>query len=259
MSILILTNRNPGNIYLVNRISERFDVSGRVILEANPRDSRDKYKFWMNKVKRYGLAKTINKYLFLKLQGNSVDDAAVTKRFFYPSEDNISYRFETDEMVTTDINSDAVAEFICSKSPELIAVCGSNLIKPHIFTLPPKGTINIHCGITPDYRCANPVEWAIFNKDFEKVGVTIHYINEGLDTGNIIAQKAANLEKGDTIKSLYCKNIVNGGDLMIQAIEDILNGNEEAIPQDTTQGHHYLSIEYGYYQSLKVNHILRKI
>ena len=84
MSILILTNRNPGNIYLVNRISEKFEVSGRVMLEAKPRESRDKYKFWMNKVKRYGLAKTINKYLFLKLQGNSADDASVSKKFFQP-------------------------------------------------------------------------------------------------------------------------------------------------------------------------------
>lgn len=259
MSIVILTNRNPGNIYLVNRISKRYNVSAKVILETKPRNNTDKYDFWLKKIKRYGLLKTFNKYLFVKAQSRYHSGNSIIKKYFHPNSNSISYDYETDEFLTYDINSEAVTDFISSKKPDLIVVCGSNLIKPHIFNIPPLGTINIHCGITPDYRCANPVEWAVYNKDLKKIGVTIHFIDEGLDTGNIIAQKTTSVEKGDTIKSLYCKNIVNGGELMLKAISDILKGTCRSIPQNLSLGHHYLSIEFGFFQNYKVNRILENI
>lgn len=259
MRILILTNRNTGNVYLVNKISSMFNVIGRVILEVKPKDRSEKWAFWKKRVKRYGILKTVNKYLFLKIKRNEKNDSIIKKLYFHPDTEKINYRYDSDEMITYDINSKEVENFIRSKCPDIIIVCGSNIIKPNIFEIPLKGTINIHCGITPDYRSANPVEWAIYNRDFQKIGVTIHYVDEGLDTGNIISQKTVKVEKGDSVTSLYCKNIVNGGELMIRAIQDISENRVNTFPQDLQKGRHYLSVNYGLLQHIKVKKILRSV
>lgn len=127
-----------------------------------------------------------------------------------------------------------------------------------IFKLAPKGTINIHCGISPDYRSANPVEWALYNKDYRKIGVTIHYVDEKLDTGDIISQKTIVPGSNDTIESLYCKNIFNGAELMINALKNIESGKIQASPQIKGIGKHYNSIEFGLLQKIKVLYNLKK-
>ena len=259
MKLLLFTMPTTGNIFLTNRLSENFNIAGMVILKSESRNKKQVRDFWLKKIKRFGFIKTLNKFLYYKASAKNDNSGSIEKSFFYPDEDEIGYKFKTDILNTYNINSIETAQFIMSKSPDLIAVCGSNIIKPEIFTLPPKGTINIHVGITPFYRSANPVEWALYNKDFDKIGVTIHFVDEGLDTGRMIYQKTAQIEKGDTVASLYCKNIVNGTELMVKTIKDIEADELKSFSQPLKEGKHYLAFEYGYWQNRKVNNILKSI
>jgi methionyl-tRNA formyltransferase len=74
--------------------------------------------------------------------------------------------------------------------PDLLVVYGFNwILPPDVFGMPRLGTINIHPSLLPRYRGPAPVLWAIRNGDAE-IGVTIHRIDEGVDTGPILAQRA---------------------------------------------------------------------
>ena len=259
MNIVILTIKNPGNIFLANLLSEHFHVAGMIILEEKSKTFPEKLDFWFKAARKYGLYKTINKYVYLKLIHRTEKAKCINVTYYSANDRELDYRFETEIMRTSDINSDETAHFIASKDPDVIAVCGSKVLKPKIFKQARKGTVNIHCGITPDYRSANPVEWALFNRDFDRVGVTIHFVNEGVDTGDVIYQKNIGVQRGDTVSSIYARDIREGAGLMIKAIEDIAEGKVKATSQPANAGKHYMSFEYGYIQNRRVNKILKSI
>jgi len=259
LRLVILTIKTPGNIYLANRLEREFDVVGLVSLVEKRKTRKEKWEFWLRQIERYGFSKVFNRYLFLKLSSRDRTAGSIEKSFFPFSSHNGEYLFQTDILETHDINSDDVANFISSRSPDVIAVCGSKVLKPKIFKLAPKGTINIHCGITPHYRSANPVEWALYNKDFEKIGVTIHFVDEGVDTGNVIYQQTIPVERGDTVRSLYCKDILAGAEFMVKAIKDITADTVNSFPLPKNVGKHYLAIEYGLLQHNMVQRVLKSL
>ena len=74
-------------------------------------------------------------------------------------------------------------------NPDIIVVYSmSQLLKENIFSIPKYGTINLHAGLLPNYRGPFPYFWMYYNTD-KKGGVTVHYIDEGEDTGDIIYQE----------------------------------------------------------------------
>ena len=79
-----------------------------------------------------------------------------------------------------------MVEYIKYLKPDLAIAFGVGLIKPYIFDIPKWGTINIHRGHIDSYRGLDSDLWALYNKEFNKIDVTIHYIDEHLDTGDIL-------------------------------------------------------------------------
>ncbi|MGI6455390.1 MAG: formyltransferase family protein [bacterium] len=78
--------------------------------------------------------------------------------------------------------------WVREKNPDFICVKSmSQLLKENIFSIPKYGTINLHPSILPNYRGPNPLFWTMFNQECES-GMTVHYINKGEDTGDILRQ-----------------------------------------------------------------------
>ena len=101
----------------------------------------------------------------------------------------------------------------------------SQLLKECIFGLPKYGTINIHPSYLPEYRGANPDFWQYYNMEMNP-GVTVHYVNEGEDTGDIIYQKRVYIPLGTRSPDRLDKLIADAGvPLMLKAIQAIKEGN----------------------------------
>lgn len=130
IKVLILTIKNPGNIFLVNKIMENFNVVGRVKLVTKKKKKKEVYRLWAKRIHKNGFLKTINKLLLVKLQNKLWNDDTDSRDFFFKNNQKTDYKYGTDEIVTENINSDEVAEFIMKRNPDVIAVCGSNIIKP---------------------------------------------------------------------------------------------------------------------------------
>ena len=92
--------------------------------------------------------------------------------------------------------------------PDVIINCGGGIFRSPFIEIPKIGIINAHMGLLPNYRGMNVLEWSILNND--PIGVTLHYIDEGIDPGDIIKFKEIKATKTDTIKTLREKsNIIN--------------------------------------------------
>lgn len=129
------------------------------------------------------------------------------------------------------INSEESLNKIKAIKPDLIVVAAfGQILKKDLLAIPKYGCINIHASLLPKYRGAAPINWAIINGERES-GITIMEMEEGLDTGDIIAQKALPILQEDDSSTLHDKLSILGSELLIETIADIISGKAVRVPQ----------------------------
>jgi len=246
-----LTSDTTANLYLVNRLLRQFEVVGMVI-ESPPAAATAEEKIARRKrmLERHGRLRTLNKlaYNWFRSRFLSGPDAATVRAALFPAGANVRYERAVDTVTVENINAPACIEFVKRHAPDLIAVCGTGVIKPEVFTLAPLGAINIHTGITPDYRSADPIFWAIYCGEPEKVGVTIHHVDAGIDTGRIIRQSAVPIESGDSMASIYARCVARGAELYLETLRDLAQGTTPTIDRSGVKGRAFYSIQLGIVQ-----------
>lgn len=119
--------------------------------------------------------------------------------------------------------------------PQLIVVAAYGRLLPNeILEYPAMGCINVHSSLLPKYRGAAPINWAILNGEKE-TGVTIMYMAEALDAGDVIAQAAIAIEPDETAPMLTARLAELVGKLLVQSVAAIEAGTARRIPQDEAQ------------------------
>lgn len=117
-------------------------------------------------------------------------------------------------------------------SPDLIVVAAYGKILPvDILELPRLGCVNVHSSLLPKYRGAAPINWAILNGEAES-GVTIMYMAEGLDTGDILASEATEIALDENAQQLHDRLAQIGAGLLCRVIPKLESGTAKAVPQD---------------------------
>ncbi len=123
-------------------------------------------------------------------------------------------------------------EEIKKLNPDVICVVAYGKILPkEILEIPTFGCINVHASLLPKYRGAAPIQWAILNGD-KTTGVTTMYMDEGMDTGDIILKKEVSINDNQTTGELWDELKKIGGDLLVDTLEKIKNGTAPRIKQD---------------------------
>ena len=126
----------------------------------------------------------------------------------------------------------AALALIQELAPELIVVAAYGRILPdEILAAPPKGCINVHSSLLPNYRGAAPIHWAVLNGDRE-TGVTIMHMAHDLDAGDIIAQAATPIDPDETVVALHDRLAVLGAELLVNVVADIAAGTATRTPQE---------------------------
>jgi methionyl-tRNA formyltransferase len=117
-------------------------------------------------------------------------------------------------------------------------------LPPHIFNLPRHGTLNVHDSLLPAYAGFSPLIWALINGETE-VGVTAHLMNEDLDAGGIVLQRAVPVLDTDTATDLFHKTVALIGPVAKEALARIASGNLATVEQDRSKASffHKRSIE----------------
>lgn len=133
------------------------------------------------------------------------------------------------------LKSGEALEQLSALKPELIVVAAYGKILPkEILDLPRLGCINVHSSLLPRYRGAAPINWAILNGETE-TGVTIMYMAEGLDTGDIISQRATAIDPDETVESLHDRLALLGAELLGETVAAIGAGTAQRVPQNDAE------------------------
>lgn len=122
-------------------------------------------------------------------------------------------------------------EQIRELKPDLVCVVSYGIILPKSFLeIPNLGCINVHPSLLPKYRGSAPIQWAILNGD-KKTGVTIMYLNEQMDAGDIIIQEEVEIDENETTGELWERLGNMGADLLLDSVNKIFEGSANRIPQ----------------------------
>ncbi len=120
--------------------------------------------------------------------------------------------------------------------PDIIVVAAYGKILPKaILDMPKYGCINVHTSLLPDYKGAAPIQWAVLNGEKE-TGVTIMYMDEGCDTGDIISAERITIAEDETGGGLHDKLAMLGGELLVRTLPSILDGSCSRTPQEKGVG-----------------------
>ncbi len=118
-----------------------------------------------------------------------------------------------------------------------VVVAYGQILPMSILTMPKYGCVNVHGSLLPAYRGAAPIQWAVLNGD-TKTGVTIMYMDKGMDTGDMILKREMPIEADDTYGTLHDRMSVVGADALIEALASIENGTSTRQKQDDSQSTH---------------------
>jgi methionyl-tRNA formyltransferase len=129
-----------------------------------------------------------------------------------------------------ELNSIDTLNNLEAQQPELIILFGTSLIGQEIMDRFPDRIINLHVGLSGQYRGSSCNFWPIYDGRLECLGATLLSINSGIDTGDILAQETLMIEESDTEQSLMGKSLILGMDLTVQVVHQWLKGECASLP-----------------------------
>ena len=116
--------------------------------------------------------------------------------------------------------------------PDVVAVVAYGRILPRsVLDIPPKGCINVHTSLLPQYRGSAPYQWAVLD-GLEETGVSVMYLSEGMDEGDVIDSRKTPIGPDETAGELLDRLAQLGADLLCDTLHRLSEGAVTAVPQD---------------------------
>lgn len=236
MKIIFLAGKGQGTLFMYNALKDIFPID-RVIIE----DKMSSIKIIKGRIKRIGVFKVVNQLLFQLtiskiLNSLSKKRIAVLKKQYQLFAEPIS-----DEKL---LNVSSVNDFECiaaikKLNPDVIIVNGTRIITTKVLESTSALFINTHTGITPQYRGVHGAYWALVANDKENCGVTVHKVDKGIDTGEIIKQSTIEISKTDNFITYPFHQYGVAIDLMKATLNDIKNNNFNSFKKENVKSNLY--------------------
>ncbi len=128
-----------------------------------------------------------------------------------------------------------IKEILEQLNPDLFCVVAyGKLLSKEILDIPKLGSINVHGSLLPKYRGAAPIQWAVINGE-KTTGITTMYMDEGMDTGDIILKQEVEIGEDETTGELWDRLSKIGGEMLVKTVDNI----EKGIVTRTKQGNDF--------------------
>ena len=114
---------------------------------------------------------------------------------------------------------------------DLQVVVAFRMLPEVVWSMPSKGTFNLHSSLLPQYRGAAPINWAIINGEKE-TGVTTFFLSHEIDTGDIIFREKTTISTTDNAETLHDRLMVMGAKLVLKTVDAVIDNSVTSIPQD---------------------------
>ncbi len=135
------------------------------------------------------------------------------------------------------VNHPAAAAFARGCRPDLLLNAGGEIFRRAILEVPAAGVLNAHMGRLPAFRGMNVMEWSLLSG--RAIGVTLHFVEAGIDTGDILAFVPMEIRRGDTLETLRARSFAVSLEGMLRCVEQLEAGTAVRTPQRPGEGRQY--------------------
>ena len=214
---MVLCGRSPRHLYVANALCEAAEVLAivqetggewnlpKLLKKLRPKIFFRKLWRWIRDRRRY--------------TGNQEGE------FFFPDGQP---KLDHPELVreVPHINHPDVVRLAGELAPDLITVFGTSLIRGELLTKGRLGMVNLHGGLSPEYRGADCTFWALYNGEPEKIGCTIHYIDAGIDTGRLVAHISPEVRPDDNELTLFWRAVYDSAKVYSELVQRLGDGEQ---------------------------------
>src|SRR5712692_2779361 len=158
--------------------------------------------------------------------------------------DAVCRRYGVRFHMVSDHNAPECERILRTADPDVVLLAGTRIIKAHILKVPHIGTINAHTGWLPNYRGRNANLWAFLEGG--PTGITTHFVDPGVDTGDILIREPFPIGPGDTIQSLELRAARHCAELMLRTVRGLEAGTITPTPQRKEDGRQFPALPVGH-------------
>ena len=134
----------------------------------------------------------------------------------------------------TNLKSPEFQAELSALNADLQVVVAFRMLPEAVWSMPARGTINLHASLLPQYRGAAPINWVLINGESE-TGLTTFFIDKSIDTGDLLFQRKISLSERTTAGELHDEMMTAGAELVLETVHSIESGNYESIPQHSDE------------------------
>ncbi|AOE50157.1 methionyl-tRNA formyltransferase [Kangiella sediminilitoris] len=235
MKVIVITQDDPFYLaenldYLFSNLPKSVEVAGCIVSNVSPFGKKESFLAKSFKTLRiFGLGFFVRyamKYIVARFS-KSKKVGHILQKHEIPRVD-----------LEQSINSQVSLQTIRSYQPDLlISIAGNEIFKKPLIELAPEGCLNLHTALLPKYRGLMPSFWVLKNQEVS-TGVSVFFVDEGIDSGPILVQKEILLE-GMTQERLIKVSKKIGMDAIIEAVEKIQKGDVSTIPNNDVDMSYY--------------------
>jgi len=224
LSVMILCGRSPRHLYVANRLCR----AARVAAIVQETGTHWTFKKVMRLLRPDNFWRKAWRWLRDRRRYTGNPEAT----FFFG---NANPRLERKDILVEvpHINHPDVVKLAERHHPDVIAVFGTSLIRGPLLKMGKLGIVNLHGGLSPEYRGADCTFWALYNGEPEKVGCTLHFIDAGIDTGKLIAHVCPEVRDGDDELTLFWRAVRDSADVYAELLDRLERGEQFGQKQPT--------------------------
>jgi methionyl-tRNA formyltransferase len=222
LRLMILCGRSARHLYVANALCR----AGEALAIVQETGGEWSAKRTLKKLRPDRLCRKVWRWLRDRRRYTGNPEA----KFFFPHDEP---RLDQPERVreVPHINHAEVVKLAHELKPDLICVFGTSLIRGELLSLGRLGIINLHGGLSPEYRGADCTFWALYNGEPERVGCTLHYIDAGIDTGRLIAHISPEVRAGDSELELFWRAVRDSAEVYAEAVARLAAGEALGVAQ----------------------------
>lgn len=231
MNLLLWIGNESNQKALANKLAKDFNIIG-IVTESRQHKRKITLKRIINSFYEKIFLSAINKAWW------GMKDYYEKKYSNYPQVNRIDVE---------NINSKKAYDFSMGLNPDLIIVSGTRMVKPKMLSVTTKsGILNLHTGLSPYIKGGpNCTNWCIATKQYHLVGNTIMWIDEGIDTGNIVTTELTKIDWSKSLLDIHVAVMEHAHKLYVKAIKFIEEGNVSNVKQsDICDGKTYYTKEW---------------
>lgn len=261
LRIVLLVAHSPNgesqHRYVAKKLADEFpdELAAIIVATGVDRSPMERAKRWWRRYTVRQLASRVLARAYRKFTNADFHRQYTYREVLFPEGDN-------GEMPRSDLvqrvpshNGSECLEIIGDLDPDVVAVYGTLIIGKKVIAAS-KRMINIHTGLSPEYRGSDTIFWSLHNSEPHYVGVTVHRVDAGVDSGPILARGRPEIRSTDGENRLFAKAVRLGAELMCRAIRREMDASSRPMPQDLRRGREYRAVDRTLAAELRVRKLL---